>query len=44
MRSYTITSVWGIPIRMVERAMTAGEFDGYRSYGQHWMADPEEVE
>jgi hypothetical protein len=28
----------------VEREITRGEFDGYRSYGQRWMADEEAAE
>lgn len=28
----------------IEREITQGEFDGYRSYGQRWMADDEEAE
>ena len=28
----------------IERQITGGEFDGYRSYGQRWMADDEEAE
>jgi predicted deacylase len=28
----------------IEREITRGEFDGYRSYGQRWMADDEEAE
>ena len=28
----------------IERAIEAGEFDGYRSYGQRWMADSEAAE
>ena len=28
----------------IEREISRGEFDGYRSYGQRWMADDEEAE
>jgi hypothetical protein len=28
----------------IERELARGEFDGYRSYGQRWMADEEEAE
>ncbi|MDX1747640.1 MAG: succinylglutamate desuccinylase/aspartoacylase family protein, partial [Halobacteriales archaeon] len=28
----------------IEREISRGEFDGYRSYGQRWMADEEEAE
>ncbi|WP_267643848.1 succinylglutamate desuccinylase/aspartoacylase family protein [Haloarchaeobius amylolyticus] len=28
----------------IEREISQGEFDGYRSYGQRWMADAEEAE
>jgi predicted deacylase len=28
----------------IEREITQGEFDGYRSYGQRWMADDEQPE
>ncbi|MFC6990040.1 succinylglutamate desuccinylase/aspartoacylase family protein [Haloplanus sp. GCM10025708] len=28
----------------LEREISRGEFDGYRSYGQRWMADEEEAE
>jgi predicted deacylase len=28
----------------IEREINRGEFDGYRSYGQRWMADDEEAE
>ncbi|AUV80326.1 deacylase [Salinigranum rubrum] len=28
----------------IERQITSGEFDGYRSHGQRWMADDEEAE
>jgi predicted deacylase len=28
----------------IEREISQGEFDGYRSYGQRWMADEEEAE
>jgi predicted deacylase len=28
----------------IEREIRRGEFDGYRSYGQRWMADEEEAE
>ena len=28
----------------IEREIKRGEFDGYRSYGQRWMADDEEAE
>jgi len=28
----------------IEREITRGEFDGYRSYGQRWMADDESAE
>jgi predicted deacylase len=28
----------------IEREISRGEFDGYRSYGQRWMADEEDAE
>jgi hypothetical protein len=28
---------------VIEREIRRGEFDGYRSYGQRWMADEEEA-
>ena len=28
----------------IERQISQGEFDGYRSYGQRWMADDEAAE